>query len=525
MRFGVNEVRRDEGGLFQGAGVAATEGIVALVLSLIFGPILAFFLVLAIWKMWPFWDEFLAFILLFGVLLVGMAWLAIWMRGHWAKSTAMTNRARVVHSSDQGVTFIHDDEPYTHTHVNQLMPDNGMGLLEGPEVVEADYPKTFPEMVREGWVSPGADYVVAFNQETGEAITWDKPTSLGIGGVQGSGKTVTTLSLMLQSVTRTNGRVRFLVCDPHMLTNGDESLASKIEGLRPFFLTIDQIRETVPEDDHDYLFQLGLINDLNNPTIGGEELEKWMQVVKMEMDRRLHGKDGDLWIIVIDEFSSVMKSSAAQSVADMIETVNQEARKMNMFAFLISQEWKGTRTGGTELRHSIASFVVHNMPPTIAELIVPYDVARKANTLTKGEVEFWTMGPSKRGMVPYTSSQDVASMMLLYSPRPYVRRELDVRKALEPTANTGGYTTLPWRPAVMDMPALSDIPRVQNVDVGDGIPVAFDQEKVEQVYQAWAIDGLSIPDTATRVFGVRSAWATDQVKEMLKGLVHRGYRS
>lgn len=523
----VNEIRQDQGGLFQGAGSAGAEIILSLGAAIVFGPFILFFLGLAAWKLWPTGDEIIGYTLLFGLFLTGVVWVAIYLRGHWAKSSAKINRAKIIHETEQGASFLHDGEIIQHTHTG-LLPTNVMdGEFEEEGEREADYPKTFPEMVRDGYISPGADYVVAFDPVTGEAITWDRPTSLGIGGAQGTGKTVTTLSLMLQSVTRTNGQVRFLVADPHMQTNGEESLASKVEGLRPFFLTIDQIRETVPIDDQEYHALLDSFTGLENPTIGGEALEKWMVVVKTEMDRRLHGKDGDLWIIVIDEFSSVMRSSAARGVADMIETINQEARKMSMFAFLISQEWKGTRTGGTELRHSIASFVVHNMPPAIAELIVPFDVARKANTLTKGEVVFWTMGPSKRGMVPYTHSQDVLSMMLLYSPRPYRRgtsvREAPQIQAQRASTEVGWPATFPGQAAYPPMPPLDDIQTVQAAPASDGLPVGFDPKEVAAT-QAALLEGLSVQDTAMRVFGVRSAWATDRVKNMLKWLVQNGYR-
>ena len=106
-----------------------------------------------------------------------------------------------------------------------------------------------------------------------------------------------------------------------------------------------------------------------------------MKIVQMEMDRRKHGKTGMMWVIVMDEFAAIMSDNkTARPVGQVLEAINREARKMQMFSLLISQEWLASRLGGSELRHSAPSYLIHNTPESVAGLIVPSDIAASAPT-------------------------------------------------------------------------------------------------------------------------------------------------
>ena len=374
-----------------------------------------------------FWDERLWVVLGASVLGIALGGLKLYMvlEHHWADIEAKRNRAKLIHATDHHQLYVHNGvvasagkvEGYgyhqatnappkqaSNNNTEQKIPMPGNSASSKAMVpVQAVYPKSFSDLVQQGYVAPGADFVLGFDESTGEPIRMPELTSLGIGGGQGSGKTVTTLSLMMQAVARTSGRVRFIVSDPHMYVANDQPLMAKAQPLVPFFLTLDEVRETVQDDDdryHDLLDKME-VNMVTNPTEGGDELKMWMSVVKMEMDRRLKGKVGGTWVIVIDEFGVV-----ADLVAPVLEQINSQARKVDMFALLVSQEWKATRIGGSELRHSIVSFAVHNMPESIASLIVPPNIARQAPTMHVGQAILHSRGVTRVGRVPFATVDD-----------------------------------------------------------------------------------------------------------------------
>lgn len=360
-------------------------------------------------------------ILLVGVVVAGLEVYMRWEK-HQVEMLHLRNKAVLLHESEHGFGYLHNGQVQGYTHSVGLQqpysPPPPFGLLEP----EPDMPKTFGEMVGSGHVAPGLDYVLAYN-EGGEPIKMPALTSIGIGGGQGMGKTVTTLSLMMQSVIKYNGRVRFLVLDPHKYVAGDESLSAKVSALLPFFLTLQDVRSTIPPDDTEYLATVGIADKagISSVVAGEDELEYWLGILELEMKRRLHGKEGDLWVIVADEFAALMDTDLAKRLARLLEKINQQARKVGMFALLSSVEWKATRTGGSELRHSIVSFIAHNMPKQISELVLPGDVASQTPTLDVGEVVVWNRGQSHRGRVPYASAEDAEKVVLLYYPRSRVQ--------------------------------------------------------------------------------------------------------
>lgn len=328
----------------------------------------------------------------------------------------------------------------------------------------------------------GGPFVLSYDQE-GLPITMSRLTSLGIGGYPGSGKTVTTLVIMLEAIIKYNGKIKFLVVDPHMEVEGDESLVSKIEALSPFFLTLGDVRSTVAPDDHDYLALLNRIA-LFNPLSGGEELRLWMQVIDMELQRRLVGKTGDTWVIVMDEYAALMTrdQAVARSVASVIEQINNQARKMNMFSLLISQNWKVSRTGSSELRDSIATFVLHQMPQSVAKLITTDDVAPKVAKLKRGEMILTFNGEEKRGMVPYADESDAETVLALYRPQTSMLLPVSVEED--------------WEEPDEKTQALIAAPSVR-------LPDEFLRVEMEEVRRLYA-SGLSEKSIAQKVFGGKS---------------------
>src|SRR5260221_900992 len=122
----------------------------------------------------------------------------------------------------------------------------------------------------------------------------------------------------------------------------------------------------------------------------------------------------------MDAGAAVFSSSIGGEVAKLLEDINRQARKVNMFAVVISQEWKVSRTGSSEMRSAIVSYILHNMPESIAELIVPSDVARQTQRLDIGEAVVYANGSDKRGRVPYVTERDAERLVEQYAPRSLV---------------------------------------------------------------------------------------------------------
>src|SRR6266851_3121126 len=480
MRLGINTQAPENKGLLEGAGVSAAEGLFALAAVIIFGPMIAFLVILVLVKIWPLGDEILGGLIILSLIGAAAMWFRMLFLHAHANLTAKRNKALVVHETDQGFGYVTGEGVYGYSHglnQGQLTPINAVAELEEPKPEPPYIHATFAEMVSQGMLGIGSDFVLGFDRTSGQPIRIPELTSLGIGGRQGSGKTVSTLYLMLQSIVKYNGRVRFLVVDPHANVPGDQTLYAKTEALHSFFLT--------------------------DPFAGGAELQEWMEAVDAEMLARLSGKTNtDTWVIVIDEFASIIDTPEAESVYTVIKRINQQARKVGMFAIISSAEWKADTTGGTSIRNSIVTFLIHSMPEQVARLIVP-QIAHQAPTLGVGEAIFWSRDAGRRGMAPYTTAKDAEALVKFYSTRGITVSEENLGVAVDKT------TTRLVSPA--------DMHNSSFVVVGQG------QDEVELVKYLFN-EGLSEPDIAKKLckcnHGTGLAEAKLRVHGILRGLMH-----
>ena len=523
--------------------VAVVIAVLAVILGIVVVPV--------VWpqRVYIAWTT-VALLALFVVLRFIMAW-----EHHRADILAKRNRARVVHESDAGFGYEHQGEirGYSHTPAYEpgtaLMPLPPDDAFPFEEQAPVSYPTTFKELALAGHVGPDRPFVLGFDELTGNPVQIPRITSLGIGGMQGSGKTVTTLLLMMEAVAKYNGRIRFIVTDPHMFVEGEEALMAMAQPLLPFFLSIAELHDTVPESDHEYHALLDRLENLPNPTIGGSELKGWMDVVRLEMERRLRGKTGLVWVIVMDEFVDIMSDEeTAGPVALMLERLNQQGRKMGMFALLVSQEWKATRTGGSELRHSIVTFVLHNMAESIARLIVPPDVAHQAMSMDVGQAILHSRGMSKVVRVPYVNEQDAEWLMARYDPKPMKMQIREISKLTierEPNAINAPYTEISSA-SYTELPGLDHLPlpepsrefqmealqpRAQaaqqdTVSPAVNLPDGFSRTELEQIRQLFA-EGMTETAIARQVYGVTArravAQATEHVHEQLVWMMNNAW--
>jgi hypothetical protein len=278
---------------------------------------------------------------------------------------------------------------------------------------------TFKELLDTGRIGESKPVIIAWDK-TGQAISLPKVSTLGISGVRGSGKTITTLLLILSYIVATGGAIRFIITDPHMYGDTGESLAELISLLSPFFLTLEDVRTSIQPDDKKYLSLLTRIGHsfLPNPNQGGGDLLGWSQIMDMELDRRKQGKKGAPWMLVIDEFSAVMDDKAAmKQLSSVLKKTNQEARKFGIDALLIGQDWRADSVGGTSVRNTIPNFVSHNMPGQWSKLILPGREAKETPYLRNGEIVFQTTGQITRGMVSLAEESDILHVLRTYLPK------------------------------------------------------------------------------------------------------------
>jgi len=249
---------------------------------------------------------------------------------------------------------------------------------------------------------------------------------------------------------------------------------------------------------------------LPNPNLGELDLADWMEVVAMEQDRRKFGKRGDVWLIVVDEFASVMQSQAAGAVGGVLERMSQQARKMNMFAILVSQEWLYSRVGGTELRHAIQSFVVHNTPEAVAELIIPKQYAGIAPSLAQGHALFSSHGTITQGHIVKAGVQDADWAVETFLPSQYVPDAWAVQQ-LQPSF-------VPFSQPKQEQQQ----PYIQKLE---GLRTDITAEEVDKIRHG-LLAGLGEIDIAKQVYGVKAgpelALAKIKVHDVILHFVSRG---
>jgi hypothetical protein len=243
---------------------------------------------------------------------------------------------------------------------------------------------TFADLLEEGAIGRGVRLLLGYREGAPRYGTWLDLYSCAIAGLQGSGKTTTELFIILQSVL---AGALLLIVDPHRDTAQD-SLGGRLAPLAACFM-----RPIAGDDDRAILAII--------------------KTVRKEVERRRRGGTGSPVILVIDEFTKLMRRSPAirDELAACIEEIAQEGRKMHVFALLSGQIWKAGASGGTELRYSLASSFVHRIQEQQSKLLIPGEYAKLSPRLKPGEVLFYdTGGDTALMQIPLTTEQDVATV-------------------------------------------------------------------------------------------------------------------
>lgn len=211
--------------------------------------------------------------------------------------------------------------------------------------------------------------------------SWKDLYSTAVGGVSGSGKTTTTRFLAAQSAMM---GARFVILDPHAGA-GDDSLAATLAPLAPSFIA--------------------------DPAADVPTMRAVIQRVTAELDERMRtGRKAPPLIVCVDEFTSLMRGPVGDDLAALLERIGQEGRKYGVFALLSGQIWTAERSGGSELRDSLASAFVHRLKPSQARLLVP-DIDKAVARLPVGHAYLnRTNGDLLEVAIPLTTAADLEAV-------------------------------------------------------------------------------------------------------------------
>jgi hypothetical protein len=303
---------------------------------------------------------------------------------------------KLLHAGEHSYLVHVDGKPMMLTHYSPGRPtvvEADDGELGGAGEVQALAPHvpTFAELLQSGQIAVGRPLIfgckINGQLRTG---TWLELYSSAVAGLSGTGKTTTELFLLLQSVLQ---GARLLIVDPH--AHKQDNLARRLAPLSHAFLA--------------------------RPAVEEREIAGYIQRLRKELDRRIRGAKGPLIIFCIDEFTKLMKTTLAKELGELIEDIAQEGRGVGIFAMLAGQVWKSTRCGGTELRYSLASCIVHRIQEEQAKLLIPQPYARKCPQLGKGQVWFYdTDGDIEQLSIPLTTADDVRAVATMLMGQPEV---------------------------------------------------------------------------------------------------------
>jgi hypothetical protein len=219
---------------------------------------------------------------------------------------------------------------------------------------------------------------------------WTKVKAILVLGLSGGGKTTTVVWLIIQVLLQGG---RLAVIDKHAKTE-DDSMYKKI---RPFEGVFD-----VPI---------------------GESPQSAMRVIQHARkiyDSRLEGaKCAYPLLLIVDEFSAIMRQlksegkwhDVAVQLAALVEDFNYEGRKIRCFAICIGQAVNASRSGGTEIRDTFNTRIVHRMQEKQASTLGYADEKQSISQLQTGQVLIDCEGDEAFLMqVPYVDDAFIESV-------------------------------------------------------------------------------------------------------------------
>ncbi|NCC30572.1 MAG: hypothetical protein EOM24_00955 [Chloroflexia bacterium] len=269
---------------------------------------------------------------------------------------------------------------------SQTTGSESTGLAAAPAAISVP---SLAELLAAGTVArgePTAPMILGYADEGPVMGNWLKLYSCGIGGLSGSGKSSTGVFLAAQGVLH---GAKLLIIDPHA---GDpESLATRLDPLAASFFI--------------------------DPADGNASISRAIRTALGEVERRMKCNDRSPLVVMVDEFTSLQRSSLADDLSKLVEVLGQEGRKKGVYGLFLGQAWTAARSGGSAARDSLASAFVHRLRSSQARHLtglraeeLPDDVL----DLAPGEAYLLsTSGDMTRVRVPYVSDEAIVNVARL----------------------------------------------------------------------------------------------------------------
>jgi hypothetical protein len=343
----------------------------------IIGLVVAVFLIAFILHFSELLGVLLLVLLCMGTL-AGCARLAAWVWWAWRGPRVYYERedkpARVVASRDG--TWVALEKPLLPPGLQTLTYSYEPRRLPAPASAVSVQHETTPVTVRplpsartlieQGVLSGRQDILLGFDAE-GNAVyrAWKQLKAILILGLQGGGKTTTACWLLAQ-VVLSGGRLA--VIDKHARSEED-SLYAK---LRP----LEACLVCPVGDAPDTALQV-------------------LRVARAVFEARLAGEPCAFpLLLVVDEFSAIMRQGAsggawetvARELVALIEDLNFEGRKHQCYAICIGQAANASRSGGTEVRDTFNTRIVHAMREKQAQMLGLTEQQQQIVRLERGQV-------------------------------------------------------------------------------------------------------------------------------------------
>lgn len=222
---------------------------------------------------------------------------------------------------------------YHAPHYRGELGGNALPALAEPAAVVP----SFGELLSAGRIGPGQPLCLGVDLDEGAPIwgDWRDLYSAGLGGKQGSGKSWTAASLIAQSLL---GGARVIIGDPH---SGDaESLLTRLGPLLPHCELIAEEPATI----------------LEAARYAQDEFKRRRLAAQ---EKRPH--DRRPVILVIDEWTSLLRGGMAATLPDILSDLTQEGRKYGVNALLLAQRWEAAAAGGSDVRNTLTAHYAHRM--------------------------------------------------------------------------------------------------------------------------------------------------------------------
>lgn len=241
-------------------------------------------------------------------------------------------------------------------------------------------PPTTRQLLAEGRIRPGAPMILGFTLTGPLYGSADQLYTAAIGGRSGSGKTRTVAYLALQAAQ--NG-ARILAIDPH--AHKPDALAPLLNALGPAML---------------------------RPTAGTPaEWDAVLQAGEELLAARRGGAPCWPALLIIDEYTLFQRigDDRGRRMATLVEGIATEGRGFQLNAIIMGQNWKATRTGGTEVREACSSGIMHRGDERQARyLISDSDLAATAPQLVPGRAIFAPTDDEPQVIgIPFTDLADM----------------------------------------------------------------------------------------------------------------------